>query len=178
MNKTLILARASLFASLTAAGAFLQIPIGPVPITLQTFFVYVAGTTLHPYASSLSQIIYILIGMAGIPVFAGPVKAGPGALWGPTGGYLFGFVLAAYLIARIVHPEDTSLAKTGAALVLGTVVIYLLGLVRLWLFLGNLQQAILVGIVPFLLGDAAKIVAATIVSAKVRKIISGKTQTR
>ena len=108
--KPLDITLSSMFAALTALGAYLIIPLpfSPVPLTLQTFFTYTSGAVLGKYRGALSQIIYIGLGCLGLPVFAGG-KAGFGVLLGPTGGYLIGFVLGAFLIGflveRTVHPR-------------------------------------------------------------------------
>ncbi|MBN1474770.1 MAG: biotin transporter BioY, partial [Syntrophaceae bacterium] len=81
---------AALFGALTAAGAFIIIPLPPVPITAQTFFLNVAAVLLGGPLAAASQFIYIMLGVVGMPVFAGG-KAGLGVLFGPTGGYLIGF---------------------------------------------------------------------------------------
>jgi len=101
-SKTISYSLASLFSTLTALGAYISIPISHVPITLQTFFVYLAGAILGSKLALLSQIIYILIGIIGFPVFAYG-KAGFGVLIGPTGGYLIGFIIGAYIIGRMIE---------------------------------------------------------------------------
>ena len=94
---------ASLFGAGTAAGAYLIIPLPPVPITLQTLFVWgLAGALLGARLGALSQLVYLLIGIIGLPVFAGG-KAGLGVLFGPTGGYLIGFVAGAWVIGTLVN---------------------------------------------------------------------------
>ena len=75
-------------------------PLYPVPLTLQTLFTYLAGAVLGPSLGALSQVIYILLGGIGLPVFAGG-KAGFGTLLGPTGGYLFGFIAASFAIGKL-----------------------------------------------------------------------------
>src|SRR5450756_918649 len=119
------------FACLTALGALVQIPIGPVPITLQVLFVLLSGLVLGSRLGALSQIEYLAIGFAGAPVFAGG-KSGLIALLGPTGGYLIGFVVGAYLAGLVAE----SIARPGrvrffAAGLVGTAGIYLLGM--MWL---------------------------------------------
>jgi len=75
---------ASMFGALTAVGAYIMIPLPPVPVTLQTLFVFLAGALLGGSLGALSQVVYILLGVIGLPVFAGG-KAGAGVLLGPTG---------------------------------------------------------------------------------------------
>ena len=105
---------ASLFAALTAAGAYIQIPMpfSPVPVTLQVFFVLLAGSILKSKWGSLSMIVYTLLGIAGLPVFAGG-SSGIGVLLGPTGGYIVGFILAAYVIGKLSEKTENA-AKSSS----------------------------------------------------------------
>jgi biotin transport system substrate-specific component len=91
---------ASLMAALTAVGAYVHIPLGPVPIVLQNLFVLLAGLLLGSRWGAISIGIYLLVGAIGIPVFAG-AKGGIAHFMGPTGGYLFGFLLASYITGYI-----------------------------------------------------------------------------
>lgn len=93
---------ASMFGALTAVGSFMVIPLQPVPITLQTLFTGLAGVLLGAYTGALSQIVYVLLGIIGLPVFAGG-KAGIGTLLGPSGGYIIGFIVAAFVIGKITE---------------------------------------------------------------------------
>lgn len=160
-------ALASLFASLTAAGAQLAVPLSPVPVTLQTLFVLLSGMVLGGRLGALSQALYVLLGLAGLPVFAGG-RAGPWVLAGPTGGYLLGFIAGAYVAGRLAEgkPSFNRLVLSGAA---GTAAVYVLGVAQLayWLH-GDLGKAIAVGVVPFLPGDAVKVAAAALVARGVK----------
>lgn len=163
----------SMFAALTALGAYLIIPLPftPVPVTLQTFFTYTAGAVLGKYRGALSQIIYIGMGSLGFPIFAGG-KAGFGVLIGPTGGYLIGFILAAFIVGSIAKlKEKPSFLMIMFAMIFGTLTIYSLGVVQLSIWLGiSIYEALLVGVLPFLLGDALKIFTATLISIKIIRI--------
>lgn len=160
---------ASVFGAVTAAGAYLMIPVPPVPITLQTFFLYLAASLLGGRLGALSQVVYLLIGIIGLPVFAGG-KGGMGVLLGPTGGYLIGFVAGAYVIGRLVElRRDPGPVWLGFAMVGGTAVIYLLGVTQLMLVARfSINQAISVGVLPFLIGDAVKIGVAVLITVKLR----------
>lgn len=158
---------ASLFAALTAAGAWMTIPLPYVPITLQTLFVMVAGAVLGPYFGALSMIVYVLLGLVGLPVFA-MGQSGLGVLLGPWGGYLFGFVFGAAatgLIARLKkRPGFLWLCMSMAA---GTLVIYAFGVAQLALISGfPVDQAVLVGVLPFVPGDIVKIALGAAVARK------------
>jgi biotin transport system substrate-specific component len=160
---------ASLFGAGTAAGAYIIIPLPPVPITLQTLFAGLAGALLGARLGALSQVVYLLIGIIGLPVFAGG-KAGLGVLFGPTGGYLLGFVAGAWVIGALMNLKKTpGFAWTTAALVAGTAVIYSFGVAQLSLVAKiSVNKAISVGVLPFLIGDGVKILAAAYVVKRVR----------
>ena len=160
---------ASLFGAGTAAGAYLIIPLPPVPITLQTLFLGLAGALLGAQLGALSQLIYLLIGIIGLPVFSGG-KAGLGVLFGPTGGYLIGFVAGAWVIGALVNlKKNPGFLWAALALSVGTLVIYLFGVAQLSLVAKlSLTKAITVGVLPFLIGDAVKILAAAYVVKRVK----------
>lgn len=161
---------AAMFGALTAIGSLIVIPMQPVPITLQTLFTSLAGILLGGYTGALSQIVYVLLGIIGLPVFAGG-KAGLGTLFGPTGGYLIGFIIAAYVIGKIVEiRKEPGLAWITMSLVIGNLVIYALGVSQLaYLAHLSLFKALLLGVVPFLIGDLLKLLAAVLISTKLRK---------
>lgn len=164
---------AAMFGALTAAGSFIVIPLQPLPITLQTLFTGLAGVLLGGSAGALSQIIYVLLGLIGLPVFAGG-KAGMGTLFGPSGGYLLGFIAGAWLIGKITEARrEAGPVWIVLALAAGNLVIYILGTVQLSLVTHlSLLQSWLVGVVPFLPGDLLKMLAAAWLSIKLRQHIS------
>ena len=157
------------FASLTSIGAMLSLPIGPVPITLQTFFVYLAGGLLGPKLAFLSQLVYLLIGAAGLPVFSG-FKSGVSALAGPTAGYLISFPLCA-LVSGMAKGKGFLRAILYYSL--GTSLVYLSGVLWLSAFIGY-QNALGLGLLPFIPGDVAKILMAAYIGSKksVRKALA------
>jgi biotin transport system substrate-specific component len=169
---------ASLFAALTAAGAYIQIPVpfSPVPITLQVFFVMLAGSILKSKWGSLSMIVYTLLGIAGLPVFSGG-SSGIGVLFGPTGGYIVGFVLAAYIIGKLSEKTENSSRSSwfvnAINMSAGVLVIYLCGVFQLMMITRlGLSAALALGVIPFLLGEIVKIaIAAYIASTHELKII-------
>jgi biotin transport system substrate-specific component len=160
---------ASLFGAVTAAGAYLIIPFPLVPITLQTLFLNLAAALLGGRLGALSQVIYILLGIIGLPVFAGG-KGGIGVLLGPTGGYLIGFVIAAYIIGKLIElKERPGFVWMACSMVVGLFVIYLLGVTQLSIVAKlTVGKAVTVGFLPFLIGDAVKIIVAALVSFKIR----------
>ena len=160
---------ASLFGALTAIGALISIPLQPVPVTLQPLFLYLAGSLLGGTLGALSQIIYVILGVIGLPVFSGG-KAGLGVFLGPTGGYIVGFVAAAFVTGRIVQARrEPGLVWYVFAMLAGTAVVYGLGVFQLVL-VGKLSlgKAAAVGVLPFLPGDALKIAAASVIALKVK----------
>jgi biotin transport system substrate-specific component len=161
---------ASLFGALTAAGAYIIIPLPPVPITLQTLFMGLAAILLGGRLGALSQVVYIMLGIIGLPVFAGG-KAGLGVLLGPTGGYLTGFVIAAYIIGWMVKlKESGGFAWISLCLLVGTLFVYLPGVLQL-AFVARLTmaKALAVGVLPFLVGDLFKIALTALLALKLRK---------
>ncbi len=164
---------ASMFGALTAVGSFMVIPLQPVPITLQSMFTSLAGILLGAYAAAWSQIIYVLLGVIGLPVFAGG-KAGLGTLLGPTGGYLLGFVAAACLIGKLADARrEAGLAWLLLAVAAGDAVIYLLGTLQLVLVADlSWLEAVMAGVVPFIPGDLIKLVAAAWLGLKLRRYVS------
>lgn len=164
----------ALMAALTSLGAFIKIslPYSPVPITLQTLFVFLSGTLLGSNLGALSQLIYVLIGIAGIPVFAG-FSGGLGVLCGPTGGYLVGFVISAWIIGKITERFTSSKAiELFLAILPGWIIIYLIGTVQLSLVLHlDIKQAIISGALPFIPGDLLKVIVAIFLTQKLKKII-------
>lgn len=146
----------SVFIALLAQVA-LPLAFSPVPITGQTLGVLLAGLLLGSRRGTLSVLTYLVQGILGLPVFAGG-SAGPGTLVGPTGGYLAGFVVAAFLVGLLAEREwDRSYPRTLLAMALGTLVIYALGVAWLALYVGDLGRALTGGLWPFIPGDLVKI---------------------
>lgn len=162
---------ASLMAALTAAGAYLAIPIGPVPIVLQNLFIFLCGLLLGPGWGTASVGIYLLAGILGLPVFAGGV-GGIGRFAGPTGGYLLGFLPAVCAIGLISDVSKTNVMRDLVAMVCGSLIIYACGLVWLKILTGmTLGKTLAVGMYPFLPGDALKIAAAIPIAKALRPVI-------
>lgn len=163
---------ASLFAALIAAGAFLAIPIGPVPIVLQNFFVMLAGLLLGWRGGLLSVAIYLLAGAVGLPVFAGGT-AGIGRFAGPTGGYLIGYLPAVAIIGWVSEKGRHQVFFEIFGMILGSLLVYILGVSWLKILTGmEWAGAVKAGMLPFLPGDLIKIAAAVPVAKALRPIIT------
>jgi biotin transport system substrate-specific component len=150
----------ALLAALIAVGALIQIPIGPVPVTLQTFFIVLAGFILGPVSGAAAVLLYILAGVIGLPIFAGG-KAGFAVLFGPTGGYLLGFVGTAYIAGLGKHSKNDIMPLVWG--LLGLACVYLVGFLRLKFALDiSFAKAATIGIAPFIWADLVKVAAAVI----------------
>lgn len=146
-------------AALVALVAQVEIPLKPVPITLQTLAVLLVGAALGWKRGAASMATYLLAGAAGLPVFAGG-SAGIAKFAGPTGGYLLSYIFAAALVGWLVQRYVLDRRPLGAALAMlvASVVIYAFGLTWLSMVTGLKGQALLnAGLTPFLLGDSLKI---------------------
>jgi len=139
----------------------IPLPFTPVPVTGQTLGVLVVGAALGARKGAASLLLYFLIGLSGLPVFAGGTS-GLAVLMGPTAGYLVGFVAAAYLTGMLAaRGYDRRIPSALLAFLAGEVVIYLFGVAWLSTFLG-FGRAIQAGLLPFLVGDALKLAAAAL----------------
>ena len=160
---------------LLTASAKVSIPFYPVPMTMQTFVVLAIGFAYGWKLAATTVILYLAYGAFGLPVFAGTPEKGIGWAYmaGPTGGYLTGFILAAALCGWLAEKGwDRSISKTFAAMVLGNLVIYALGLLWLGTLLGWDKPILAWGLYPFLLGDLFKIVLAMLVIPAAWKVIN------
>lgn len=153
-------------AGLTALAAQVSIPMWPVPITGQTFAVLLVGTALGAVRGSLSMVLYLALGVIGLPVFT-EASSGLSKVMGPTGGYLIGFVLAAALTGWLAQRQwDRKVVGAFVSFLAGSVVIYAVGLPWLSLALGNLgvendlAATLQAGLLPFIPGDIFKAIVA------------------
>ena len=144
---------------LLAVSAQFKIPLYPVPVTGQTLVVLLIGMTYGPRLGGITMAAYLFEGAIGLPVFAGG-SAGMAVLFGPTGGYLFGFLLAAVAMGYLAERGmGRSVVSTVIAMVIGNMVIYLCGASWLAGFIG-FGKAMAAGVLPFLYGDALKLAVA------------------
>ena len=174
-KKILSLVFVALFAAIISAGALIAIPIGVIPIVLQNFFTLLSGLVLGPALGTASVGLFLAAGVVGVPVFANNGSPmGIARVIGPTGGYLFGYLLGALvagLIAGFPRPDEkVSVWRYVLAIVAGTLVVYVPGLIRLkWYLNINWPQTIVSGFIPFLPGDAIKGAAVGLIAPRLRK---------
>jgi biotin transport system substrate-specific component len=166
---------AALVAAMLSASAWLQIPIQPVPITLQVFFVILAALLLPPMGAFAAVGVYVGLGAIGVPVFAGG-SGGLGVLAGPTGGYLIGFLIAATIGSGVRtllgHFGVKQLVADVAAAALAIAIIYAVGPVQLAVVAKlTAAQSITAGVLPFIAVDFAKAAVAVGVAAAVRRAL-------
>jgi biotin transport system substrate-specific component len=168
----------ALFAALIAAGTFVSIPLpfSPVPVVLQNLFTVLAGLCLGPIRGSLAVLLYLLAGALGAPVFAG-AAGGFTRFFGPTGGYLLGYVLTA-LIAGLIAGRPRSerpvlFRRLIPAVVLGLLSGYIPGLFWLKQYTNlNWSEIFIAGALPFFIGDALKGIVAVNIALRLRRIIA------
>ena len=169
--KTKDITKIALLVALIAVGAFISIPIGPVPFTLQNFFVFMTGLLLTPFYAGLTVFIYVLLGLIGIPIFAGFT----GGILKPSFGFLIAFIIGAAFISKFAHGEK-NFGKIMAVLVLAEVIFYALGLPYMYYILnvvmGNpmdISKVFTVGMIPFIIPDMAKALVAAIIAPRILK---------
>lgn len=161
----------ALFVALISVGAFIAIPIGPVPIVLQNMFVLLAGLILGPVRGLACVAVYLLVGLAGLPVFAGGTS-GIGKLFGPTGGYLLGYLPAVLVTGVISRTLGGKPSSDILAMIAGSVIVYAAGVPWLKIaFSLSWGKAVAAGMVPFLLGDILKIAAGAVIAGKIRPFV-------
>lgn len=170
--KTYELTITALCAAITAVLAWVIIPLpfSPVPVSGQTVGVMLAGVLLPPRLAAASQILYVLLGLIGLPVFSGG-NSGIGTLLGPTGGYIWAFIIGAYCISKGLSRINVKNkpAYYGVLCFGGIVVIYVFGMLQLMLMANlSIGQAFLAGVLPFLPGDFAKVAIVGLVTQRIK----------
>ena len=150
----------------------IAIPVSPVPISLGSMAVYLAVTVLGMKLGTLSCLIYLLLGLVGLPVFAGG-SAGAAKLFGPTGGYLIGFIFLAAIAGFFVEKFPAKIYMHVVGMIIGMAICYIFGTAWLAGQLGmSFVAALGVGVIPYLPGDTAKIIIAIIAGPQIRKTVS------
>ena len=162
---------AALFAALVAIFTQIVIPIQPVPITLGTMAVMMAGAVLGAHYGALSILIYVILGAAGLPVFA-MARGGLSVIAGPGGGFILGYIAMAMTVGFICSRKGHSMKWLIAAMVTGCLVVYACGLAWFMALTGmGLLPAMTLCMFPFLPGDSVKILLAAFLVNRYRKYI-------
>ena len=167
-NRTLSLILPAFGAAIIAALAQIIIPIGAVPITLQTFAVGLVAAILKPREATLAATLYLILGAIGLPVFAGG-GAGFHILIGPSAGYLWFDLLYAAITSYLIHSKS-SMIRIFLANLLGDSLVFVGGILGLH-FLASMpfDKALAVGVVPFIIPDLAKIIAISFIGKALLK---------
>ena len=144
----------------------IPLPFSPVPISLTNFAIFLAIFVLGMKNGTISFIIYLLLGAVGVPVFSS-FRGGFQVLAGPTGGYLIGFIFLALIMGFALDHFDRKLVPTIIGMIIGMAVCYAFGTVWLAKLLSlSFKEGLMMGVIPYLAGDAAKIIIAAIVGPK------------
>ncbi len=166
----------SFFSALTAIGAFLSIPIGEIPISMQTIFVLLSGIILGAKLGALSQIIYIIIGLFGFRVFAG-FKGGIQMFFSPTFGFLIGFIFSSYFIGYFANKKiNFNFINLFILAILANLVVYIFGLPYMYFILNKIMnvhisliQTIKTGFLVFIPGDILKSILVSYIAIAFKK---------
>ena len=172
-SKTQKITLCALFAALTAVLSQIVIPIGPVPINMATLAVFCAGGLLGARHGALSLVIWAILGVVGVPVFT-LFRSGPETLAGPTGGFIVGYIPAAFIIGLITERlnKGNRIRTYVTAMLLGMLTYFLLG-TAWFMYLTNaeLRSTLMICVVPFLPGDFLKIAVATVLVRRLRPMV-------
>jgi len=169
-NKIKIISKIAVSCALVCAISPLSITIGIIPFSLSIFIIFLASALNKPYQSLLVVILYILIGVIGVPVFSN-FSSGFGVILGPTGGYIIGYIPAAFIISFLIERHKDNIVYYFISMILALIVCYLIGtiwysiLVKISFF-----KAFKVCVLPFILIDMAKIIIASISANRINKI--------
>ncbi|MCI9081269.1 MAG: biotin transporter BioY [Lachnospiraceae bacterium] len=163
------LAVIGVMTAVTCILAPFSIPIGPVPISLTNLAIYFSLYVLGMKKGTISYLVYLLIGFIGVPVFSG-FTSGPEKLFGPTGGYLIGFIPMAVLAGILIDKFSSSRIISFLGMAAGTVICYGIGTAWLaWQAHLDWKAALFAGVIPFIPGDVIKIALAAIAGPEIRK---------
>ena len=185
VQKTKQMVQVALFSGILCVLApfTLPVPVSPVPLSLATFVVYLAAVLLGAKQGVVCVLVYLLLGAVGLPVFSS-FSGGIGVLLGPTGGYLIGYVVCAVLVGWLTEAKcfekvffGRKFVKNILAMCLGTLACYYIGTVWFMVVMSGsytIAQALLVCVVPYLLFDLVKILAAAAVAGPVKRILRNR----
>ena len=176
--KTSQLTQMALMLALLIICSQLTIPLGPVPITLQTFAILMIGLVLPPKYVGLTTLIYLVIGLFGLPVFSGGT-GGFGSFISPSFGFVIGFIPASFIISYLkqrLKPETNP--KLIAITLIGTIILYIIGLSYMYIIFRNVldietgfTHVLQLGLIPFIPGDIFKALLAIFVYKRLKRIL-------
>ena len=162
------LARMAICTALIVVCSWLTVPF-TVPFTMQTFAIFFTVCLLGPWQGMISILVYILLGAVGVPVFAG-FGSGPAVLFGKTGGYIIGYILCAAIVGLLSRRLGFTFPKLCLSMVIGVAVCYVFGTAWFMVISGlNLATSLSYCVLPFLPGDAVKILLAAFLALRLRK---------
>lgn len=170
--KTRGMVRTAVFAALLCAVAPVAIPLGPVPFTLATFVIYMSGGVLGRRRACVAVAVYILLGAFGLPVFSG-FSGGFGKLFGPTGGYIIGYLPLAFMSGVFLNGKTSTPWRLALGMLIGTVVLYAFG--TAWFVLQTstpIAASLSLCVLPFLPVDAAKIAVSAACAPVIRSRVA------
>ncbi len=162
----------AMFTALTAVLAQISLPIGPVPINLAHVAIFLAAGLLGAKYGALSQIVYLLLGTMGVPVFSG-FSGGISVLAGPTGGFLIGYVACAFVTGWLIQHSGSSMKHSIPAMIAGILLTYAFGTAWYRLITGaSFRTAFSVCVFPFLFGDSLKLLLASVLIRSLQPYMS------
>ena len=174
ITRTQVLTRSALFIAVTAVCSWISIPIPgtSVPINLATFAVILAGLMLGSRDGAIAMLVFLALGAIGVPVFHS-FTGGMGIVFGPTGGFLIGFIFLAAIAGFFVEKFPAKIYMHVVGLIIGMAICYIFGTAWLAGQLGmSFVAALSIGVIPYLPGDTAKIIIAIIAGPQIRKAVS------
>ena len=174
VNKTAEMTKMALMVAMNCVSAYIIIPLpfSLSPLALQTLIVNLTGYVLNAKQAFMTMLVYLLVGLAGVPVFTGG-SAGPGKLFGPTGGYIIGFLVTAVFLAYFKGEKYNFKRYALLGCVIGIPLIYVFGVVQLKLITGmGWDKAIMTGALPFIPLDIVKCLAAAVISGPINRIFA------
>ena len=174
VNKTAEMTKMALMVAMNCVSAYIIIPLpfSLSPLALQTLIVNLTGYVLNAKQAFMTMLVYLLVGLAGVPVFTGG-SAGPGKLFGPTGGYIIGFLFTAVFLAYFRGKKYSFKRYALLGCVIGIPLIYVFGVVQLKLITGmGWDKAIMTGALPFIPLDIVKCLAAAVIAGPINRIFT------
>ena len=174
VNKTAEMTKMALMVAMNCVSAYIIIPLpfSLSPLALQTLIVNLTGYVLNAKQAFMTMLVYLLVGLAGVPVFTGGSE-GPGKLFGPTGGYIIGFLFTAVFLAYFKGEKYNFKRYALLGCVIGIPLIYVFGVVQLKLITGmGWDKAIMTGALPFIPLDIVKCLAAAVIAGPINRIFA------